>query len=300
MSKPFPSKYKGKCATCGGTFDAGDPIKFASGKVVACKHCDQDCKPREQSEVVALKVRLGRIRFAAPDSTFAIAGNSEPVGELPEAAPRTLGFTVKGPLGDVRQGDVLSVTGRFVEDPKWGWELVCSTACHDFGGTDEGLLGFLRGLPEIGPRRAGKLLRHFGSRKAVLDVVANEPERLAELPGITAEGAQKVAQAFAAKADKQDILMFLGALELTDNLIQRILEHWGDDTQRILEEDPYQLIELPRVGFKKADEVARKMKIQDNDPRRVAAATLFLLKQHVDGEGHTWTTEADLMRERRW
>lgn len=146
----------------------------------------------------------------------------------------------------------------------------------------------------MGPRRAEQILKTLGSREAVIDALENDPGRLTEVTGITETRAQEIAAEYRNLAGLRESAMFLAGLELGEALTAQILDEFGADAKAVLSDDPYRLMKLPGVSFRRADEVARRMNIQLRDPRRLAAAVRYLIEETVD-EGHTYATINDLL-----
>lgn len=161
-------------------------------------------------------------------------------------------------------------------------------------GTDQALLAFLARFPNVGPRRAEQILQKLGSRDAVVHALEKDPTRLTVVAGITEARAKEIGETYKDLADLRESAFFLAGLDLGEALTAQILEAFGGDTKVVLTEDPYELMELPGIGFKRADDVAQRLKIASDDPRRLAAAALYLLEQ-VEQEGHTFATINDLM-----
>lgn len=322
------SKYKGKCSTCGSQFNAGAEITFAAGRgVIACPDCDaslaaQDAPGQDIGGAstnpgsTELRCRIDKLRFSKPDGSWIVAdatldlsdgvalgrddsldsSSSTSTSSMPTL--RNNAFTVVGPLGQIRQGDVVSVIGTWITDPKFGLQFKSSTmASLAVTESEAGLKAFLcRFLPNIGPRRAEEIIREFGGRDSVYRILEHEPATLMTIQGITEERALEIQQAFVDAGGFREVAQFSAELGLTESMTAKMVEKWGTDAKKVVLEDPYQLMGLDRVGFKMADEVAKKLRIAGGDPRRSAAATQYLLECSTD-DGHTWTTVDHLMRD---
>ena len=285
------AKYNGKCA-CGERFEAGASVTFSAGKVTACPTCNPQLGA-ERAPAAEYQFRIQRLKFVK--DTFGIV-EAVLVGAIPEDCPIQQGrvFSAKGPFGAVHPGDLLDVRGRFSQDPKWGWQFSAETAIPVVAGTDQALCAFLGRFKNIGQARAERILQHFGGRENTLAMLDGAPERLAEISGITPERAREIGDAYKAQSDLRDSALFLAGLSLGESLTAKILEMYGPDAKVILSEDPYDLMNLSGVGFKTADDVARKLQVNVEDPRRLSAAVRHLIEQATQ-EGHTWSTIEDLM-----
>ena len=76
-------------------------------------------------------------------------------------------------------------------------------------------------------------------------------------------------------SSSEEIIKKLGEFGISQAYHVRIIERWGNQTIKIIEEDPYVLTEILGIGFLRADEIAMKMGLKKDDPRRVKAAIIF-------------------------
>ena len=298
MSK---ARFKGTCR-CGKDFPAGASIRWdrVNGKLAAvecpsCNPADHGGGDHPPLPPVELRIKIQGVRFAKPDGSWTVA-EALADGDLPEDCPLDEGrsFSAVGALGKVANGDLLEVYGNFQHDAKWGWQLVVQRAVPVVAGTNQALVAFLSRFPQVGLTRAQQILQALGSREAVIEALEKDPERLTVVAGITSERARKIAESYVELSDLRESALYLAGLDLGEALTAQILETYGADAKSVLAEDPYQMMELPGVGFKRADDLARRVGIKGEDPRRLAAAVLFLIKE-VEGQGHTWSTINDLM-----
>lgn len=298
------SKYAGKCNGCSARFAAGAEIKYVAGQgVVSCPACNVALRATPATPASTsreIRVRIGKILFSKPDGSWIVCECLFD-GVAPDESPYTAkqAFTVVGPLGSVRQGDIVSVIGDWATNAKYGkQEFKASTmAALAITESEAGLKAFLcRSIPHIGPARAEQLIRELGGRESVLKALESDPLQFLILEGITEERALEMQQAYLEAGGLRDVQLFASELGLTESVTAKMIEAWGHDAKELVLEDPYRLAELDRVGFATADAIAKKLKLAGDDPRRCAAATRHLLEASCD-EGHTWTTLNDLVRD---
>lgn len=243
-----------------------------------------------------LHLVIERIRYAK--ETFTVAeGRAEatPDEPLSPQVPQT-SFAIVGALGSVEPNDLIEAEGAFTSHNRYGLQFQVTRAVPVVGGTIQSLSAFLTKMPGVGPTTARAIIQHFKSdRKEILRVMAEEPSRLAEVPRLNVERAQAIHEAYLAAGELRETQEWLVGLFVSDAVIAAAFEAWGSDTRARLREDPYALMELRGIGFVKADEIAlSRFRIYPQDPRRAAAATLYLLEQ-AEAEGHTWTALYDLV-----
>ena len=138
----------------------------------------------------------------------------------------------------------------------------------------------------IGRKTASTLVGHFGTQ--ILSILEEEPELLAQVPGLGTYRLEKIAQAWS--NSQQDPVRGAIALLLVRGisfkLTLNICEYYGHQTEEILRENPYQLIkDLNRVGFKTADQLALSLGISPDSDERYLQAVVYVLSQ-AKSEGH--------------
>ena len=127
------------------------------------------------------------------------------------------------------------------------------------------------------------------------EVLENNPKRLEIYSGI---GPKKIAK-IAAKWKEFKHVKRLGELLLpygiTNNMILKIYNFYGENAESDVVEDTYGLTEIRGIGFKKADEIALRLGVAEDDPRRIKACLMYCMIERVGGEGNTATTLKDLL-----
>lgn len=192
-----------------------------------------------------------------------------------------------GPLGSLAQGECVRVTGRWEDHPSHGRRLRAQSVVPELPDTPGGIERLLGSgfVPDVGATLARRIVERFGS--STLDVIAEHPERLSEVGGIGDKRARRIQEAFRARRAEVESKAFLQGLGLGPALARKVWERFGTDTAAVIRDNPYRLAEeVAGIGFLTADRIGRAVGIADDDPRRIAGATLFLLLKAVE-EGHT-------------
>lgn len=195
--------------------------------------------------------------------------------------------TVVGALSNVAVGEPVRVTGRYEDNSSHGRQLRAATVVPELPRTPEGIERLLGSgfVPDIGPTLAKRIVQQFGS--STLDVIADHTERLREVDGIGKARAQRIQEAFRTRRMEVESKAFMQGLGIGPATARRVWERFGAETSNVLRENPYRLAEeVQGIGFLTADKIARATGIQDDDPRRIAGATLFLLLEAVE-DGHS-------------
>jgi len=203
-------------------------------------------------------------------------------------------FSVVGSLGRVTSGDTIDVLGIW-ENTRYGWQLKAGAAVPVVGHNEQALRAYLARFPQVGPRRAKDIIQKIGGRDKVLAALeSGDHSALCRVDGITMDRAKAICAAYQDDNELRDCMLWLSEMGLSSQMIADVLDEWGAKATPILKDNPYALMDLPRVGFIRADDIAlTKFHVERHDPRRSAAAVLFILET-VEDEGHTWVDYDEL------
>ncbi|MDE7405264.1 MAG: ATP-dependent RecD-like DNA helicase [Clostridiales bacterium] len=197
--------------------------------------------------------------------------------------------TVAGTLPPVTPGDCVELEGEFVLHPKFGMQFKASGARLSMPHTVYGIIKFLgSGLIEgVGEKTAARIAEKFGSK--TIEVMENSPERLAEVKGISAAKASKIATAFNDLRAERDAIMFLAGYGISVNLAMKLYSAYGAATVATVKTNPYILIEdVGGVGFLTADKIAQSMGVDMLGEFRMRAGLVYALKTACEKEGNTY------------
>ena len=143
--------------------------------------------------------------------------------------------------------------------------------------------GVIKGL---GPALASRIIKKFKGN--TFEIIENEPERLAEVKGISLKKAMNIAIQFQEKQEMRHAMMFLSEYGITNQMAVKIYEEYGDRMYEILKTNPYQLAEdISGIGFRIADHIAGKAGIAPDSEFRIRAAIQYILQQGVQA-GHMY------------
>lgn len=188
----------------------------------------------------------------------------------------------------VHEGEYLEASGEFFLHPTYGQQFRAAavrstiprekTALRRYLGS-----GAIRG---VGDALAGRILKHFGDD--TLRVMEEEPERLAEVKGISPRMAQKIGEQFAENEQMRNAMIFLSQYGISQNLGAKIYRQYQDTLYQVLRENPYQLAEDIRgVGFRIADEIASKVGIRRDSEYRIRSGILYVMNM-AQSAGHIY------------
>ncbi|HBN85931.1 MAG TPA: ATP-dependent RecD-like DNA helicase [Clostridiales bacterium] len=199
--------------------------------------------------------------------------------------------TAVGNLPFVNQGDRVKVTGVWVQHKDYGdqFKVVAFEKCQpDTCETIEKSLtsGLIKG---IGPVTAKKIVEKFGLD--TLKIIDTQPDKLAEIKGISLKKAQEISKSYKEKAEAQRIILAFQEYGITPGYAMKIYGVYGNQALNRVKEDPYCLTEeVFGIGFKTADTIAMKMGMDMSSDSRVTAGIRYVLSQAA-GAGHTYLPE---------
>ena len=197
-------------------------------------------------------------------------------------------LTCVGSFPVLNQGATVEVTGSYIQHHIYGKQFQAFTMVEKMPEDALAMECYLGSgsIKGIGAALAGRIVRHFG--KDTLRIVEDEPERLAEVKGISEKKAREIAAQIEEKSDMRKVMMFLQKYGISLNLGAKIYQKYGDSVYSVLQENPYRLAEdISGVGFKIADEIASRIGIHTDSDYRIRSGMLYTLLQ-ATGEGHVY------------
>ena len=202
--------------------------------------------------------------------------------------------TVVGTIPLPAVGERLMVTGKWSTHSSYGRQFEAEFLERLLPQTAMEILNYLssRVIKGIGPKMAGRIVEHFGAE--TLAVMEREPERLAEVPGISREKARAIGEEFKLQVGMRQLMEFFALHQLPAELAVRTYKLYGESTIELLYDDPYLLMdEGLDAPFGAVDRFAIALGVAGDDPRRVEAGILFELNYNLTA-GHSFLPEEKL------
>ena len=204
-------------------------------------------------------------------------------------------LTCVGLFSVLAEGELVQVSGYMKEHPLYGeqlqveqYELLApedETAMERYLGS-----GAIKG---IGAAMAARIVRRF--KGDTFRIIEEEPERLAEVKGISEKKAMEISAQMEEKKDLRQAMMFLTQYGISVPLAVKIYQQYGNRTYQVVEENPYRPADdISGIGFKIADEIASRIGIHTDSDYRIRSGLLYVLLQ-ATGEGHTCLPKEDLL-----
>ena len=203
--------------------------------------------------------------------------------------------TVVGTIPLPCMGERLMVTGKWATHSSYGKQFEAEFLERMMPQSASEILTYLSGrvIKGIGPRIAARIVQHFGDD--TLRVMEREPERLAEISGISDKRAQELGEEFRLQVGMRSLLVFFALHHLSAELAVKTYKLYGEAAMDMLYDDPYLLTEEGlEAPFGAVDRFAIDLGFAGDDPRRVKAGLFFELRYNLTA-GHSFLPEEKLV-----
>ena len=203
--------------------------------------------------------------------------------------------TCVGNLHYISEGELVEVQGEYTMHQMYGMQLKVSSYevkdPEDLMSIEKYLgSGAIKG---IGAALAGRIVRKF--REDTFRIMEEEPERLAEIKGISEKKAREIAVQVEEKKDMRKAMIYLQKYGITTTLAAKIYQYYGQKVYKVLEENPYQMADdIQGIGFKTADEIAMHIGLHTYSDFRIRSGIIYTLQQSLT-EGHIYLIRETLM-----
>ena len=202
-----------------------------------------------------------------------------------------------GTMAMVNEGEYIRAEGDYVEHATYGRQFRIAAfsieAPEDLFSIERYLAsGAIKG---IGPSLAGRIVKKF--KEDTFHIIENEPERLSEVKGISERKAQEIYKQFHDKQDMRQAMMFLAKYGISTAYAVKIYNEYGSRLYDIIRENPYQMAEdVSGIGFRLADEIARRAGIGMDSDYRIRSGVIYVLLQATIN-GHVYLPVEELKRQ---
>ena len=197
-------------------------------------------------------------------------------------------MTLVGTFSYISEGEYIEAEGELTEHPVYGEQLRVAAyeikAPEDIDSIERYLgSGVIKG---VGPALAARIVKKF--KMDTFRIMEEEPERLAEVKGISESKALQIAQQAAEKRELRQAMIFLQQYGISVNLAVKIYQQYGPNLYSVMKTNPYQMADdIPGVGFKIADEIAVKAGIHSDSDFRIKSGLFYVVMQAL-GNGHVY------------
>lgn len=201
---------------------------------------------------------------------------------------------VVGIMPYVAVGEEIEATGTWVTNKEYGRQFKVDEYKKVLPKKKNSILRYLSSgaIKGIGPKTAKKIVDQYGEDS--FEVIANHPEWLMQIDGISRKKAYEISFDFNEKSDIRDILTISnGSINSTDAV--KVYKKWGKNSLNVLKENPYSLCsEHFGISFKRADEIAFTFGLSLTDSNRIEAGLRYVLQIYASRDGHTCVKTSQL------
>ena len=204
--------------------------------------------------------------------------------------------TVVGRASSINAGEWLTAEGSWIQDRDHGTQLKAELLQTSAPTSREGIEKYLASglIKGIGPVYAKKLVEKFG--EAVFEIIDRESVRLEQVRGIGSERRRTIRTAWAEQKIVREIMVFLHSNGVSTSRAVRIYKTYGDEAVEKVRANPYLLArDISGIGFKTADQIARKLGIPEDSILRARAGLSHALSD-AGGNGHCALPEELLLK----
>lgn len=205
-------------------------------------------------------------------------------------------ITCVGIFSAIAEGENIEASGDYTDHPTYGKQFKVESFEEKAPEDEEAIERYLGSgaIRGIGLALAARIVRRF--KADTFRIIEEEPERLAEVKGISERKAMEIADQVNEKRDLRQAMIFLQQYGITMNLAVKVYQQYGQEVYGIIRENPYRLADdIEGVGFRTADEIAVRVGIRMDSDFRIRSGILYVLLR-ASTEGHTYLPEEELTR----
>ena len=182
-------------------------------------------------------------------------------------------------LGTLEAGTHITAYGKWIKDPKHGKQFKAQSIQSKLPTQPDAIEKYLASgiFPGIGKILAARIVKMFGNQ--IFEVLEKEPQKLTKVRGLSKTVSDNLVKTWDSQKEESQVTIFLHEFGLSKSVIRRIIKRYGYNTYNAIKENPYQLIEnIWGIAFTTADEIAKKVGIERDDPKRIKAGLNYTLQ----------------------
>jgi len=233
--------------------------------------------------------KVEKITYVSPDQRFMVI-------KVRDNQSAQL-ITAIGQLSGVPIGELIKLVGNWENHPKYGLRFKVEEYFLQYPNLPQEIQKYLASgiIKGVGPATAKKIVEVFGEN--TLDVMEENPDELLKVSGITPKKLERIKESFQIQRGLKHLIFFLNSHDLPSSLGFRLYKQYGTAALALLKEDPYRLaLEVPGIGFLKADGIAKALGYSKDSISRLKAGIIYTLSIKTE-EGHSFYPREMLLKE---
>jgi exodeoxyribonuclease V alpha subunit len=149
----------------------------------------------------------------------------------------------------------------------------------------------------VGKKFAHELLEKY-SEDELVEILNEKPSELLNFKGIKEKKLDKIVSSWQKFKHLRELGTFLSKFGVTSNLINKIYSHFSEVDNLIekIKQNPYMLINIKGIGFKRADEIAKSLGIDPKSEFRINACINYTLREFCDNNGNSSIDKSHLYK----
>lgn len=242
-----------------------------------------------------LECIIERVTFHNQDNGYSVVKVTDTQAKSRAAKEDVI--TVLGAFTNPVVGESLRCYGQWSKHPQYGAQFkmeryetlrpATAAAIEKYLGS-----GMVKG---IGPVMAKRIVEKFGEQ--ALDIIEETPQKLTKVSGLGEKRVEMIKAAWEEQREVRTIMLFLQGHGVSPTYAVKIYRTYKERSIEVVEQNPYQLAtDIWGIGFKSADKIAKNIGIADDDPKRLEAGLVYVLNQEMEGGGHCFLPEDDLLK----
>lgn len=232
-----------------------------------------------KQEVIRLEGTVDTVIYRNDDNGYAVLRVQSSSGDT---------VTAVGCAPHIGVGEFISATGMWVEHNSYGEQFQIETIERSLPAEEGAILDYLSSgaVKGVGRKTAEKIVAKFG--KNCFYIMEQEPDRLCEISGITAEKARKISEDFQMQNGISRLMEFLVGNQIEPATAVKLYRMYGSAAIGLVKQNPYMLTDFVfGVDFYKADLMAEKLGVSAEAHSRVEAAVVYTLSYNSEA-GHSF------------
>ena len=204
-------------------------------------------------------------------------------------------ITAVGIMPDINVGEEVKLIGFFKPHHSYGMQFSVNAYERSVPSDVAGILKYLSSgaIKGIGPATATNIVKEFGEK--TLEVMENEPKRVASIKGISLEKANSFSKQIRENVGIRQLMIYLSPYKISPAGAVKIYKTFGSNSVQEIKYNPYVLVNQDfGISFEIADNIAQSQQVEYDQESRVKAGIIYVLN-HNKGNGHTCLPDKSLV-----